>query len=153
MNSQGTQSYIYIYPFSSSFPDGSDDKESAYNAGDLISIPGSRRSPGEVTSNPLQYSCLENSMNRGGWPTTAQWSDLVTGTAEWFGYIYASIYYFKIIFPFRLLQNIEQSSLFYIAGADLLTILNTVVWTSQPQTPSLHLLHPPFPSASHKIIL
>ena len=80
MNSQGTQSYVYIYPFFSSFPDGSDDKESAYNAGDLISIPGSRRSPGEVTSNPLQYSCLENSMNRGGWPTTAQWSDLVTGT-------------------------------------------------------------------------
>ena len=41
------------------FP-GSDSKASAYNAGDLGSIPGSGRSPGEGNGNPLQYSCLEN---------------------------------------------------------------------------------------------
>ena len=41
------------------FPRGSDDKESAYNAGDMGSIPGSGRSPGERNGNPLQYSCLE----------------------------------------------------------------------------------------------
>ena len=41
------------------FPHGSDDKESAYNAGDMGSIPGSGRSPGERNGNPLQYSCLE----------------------------------------------------------------------------------------------
>ena len=58
---------------------GSDGKESAYNAGDLGSIPwsslilglgvipGLGRSPGEGNSNPLQYSCLENSMDRGAW--------------------------------------------------------------------------------------
>ena len=40
----------------------SDDKESSYNAGDLGSIPGSGRSPGEGNGNPLQYSCLENPM-------------------------------------------------------------------------------------------
>ena len=40
----------------------SDDKESPYNAGDLGSIPGSGRSPGEGNGNPLQYSCLENPM-------------------------------------------------------------------------------------------
>ena len=40
-------------------------KESACNAGDLDSIPGSGRSPGEGNGNPLQYSCLENSMDRG----------------------------------------------------------------------------------------
>ena len=47
------------------FPDGSDDKESACNVGDPGSIPGSRRSPREGNGNPLQYSCLENPMDRG----------------------------------------------------------------------------------------
>ena len=51
----------------SSFPHSSVGKESACNAGDLGSIPGSGRSPGEGTGNPLQYSCLENSMDRGTW--------------------------------------------------------------------------------------
>ena len=45
------------------FPGGSDGKEAACNAGDLGSIPGSGRSPGEGNSHPLQYSCLRNSMN------------------------------------------------------------------------------------------
>ena len=43
----------------------SDGKASAYNAGDLGSIPGSVRSPGEGDGNPLQYSCLETPMDRG----------------------------------------------------------------------------------------
>ena len=46
---------------------GSDSKESVYNVGDLSSTPGSGRSPGEGNGNPLQYSCLENSMDRGAW--------------------------------------------------------------------------------------
>ena len=41
-------------------PDSSVGEESAYNGGDLGSIPGSERSPGEGNGNPLQYSCLEN---------------------------------------------------------------------------------------------
>ena len=49
------------------FPGSSDGKESAYNAGDPGSIPGSGRSPGEGNGNLLQYSCLENSMDRGAW--------------------------------------------------------------------------------------
>ena len=52
------------------FAGGSDSKESACNAGDLGSIPGSGRSPGEGNGNPLQYSCLENSMDRGAWWAT-----------------------------------------------------------------------------------
>ena len=44
------------------FPGGSDSKESVYNAGDQGLIPGLGRSPGERHGNPLQYSCLENSM-------------------------------------------------------------------------------------------
>ena len=51
-------------------PGGSDGKESACNAGDLGSIPGLGRSPGEGNGNPLQYSCLENPMDRGAWWAT-----------------------------------------------------------------------------------
>ena len=47
------------------FPGGSDGKASAYNAGDLRSIPESRRSPGEGNGNLLQHSCLENPTDRG----------------------------------------------------------------------------------------
>ena len=49
------------------FPDGSDDKESARKAQDLGSIPVLGRSPGAGNNYPLQYSCLENSMDRGDW--------------------------------------------------------------------------------------
>ena len=52
------------------FPGGSDGKESACNAGDLSSIPGSERFPGEGNGNSLQYSCLENSLDRGAWWAT-----------------------------------------------------------------------------------
>ena len=48
-------------------PGGSDGKASVYNAGDLGSIPGLGRSPGEGNGNPLQYYCLENPMDRGTW--------------------------------------------------------------------------------------
>ena len=54
------------------FPGGSDDKESACNAGDPGSIPGSGRSPGEGNGNSLQYSCLENSKDREVWQATIQ---------------------------------------------------------------------------------
>ena len=54
------------------FPDGSDGKEFAYSAGDLGSVPGSEIFPGEGNGNPLQDSCLENSMDRGAWLVTVQ---------------------------------------------------------------------------------
>ena len=54
------------------FPGGSDGEESACNAGDPGSIPGLGRSPGEGHGNPLQYSCLENPMDRGALQTTIQ---------------------------------------------------------------------------------
>ena len=53
------------------FPGGSDCKESACNVGDPGSIPGLVRSPGEGNGNPVQYSCLENPMDRGAWQATA----------------------------------------------------------------------------------
>ena len=49
------------------FPGGSDGEESACNAGDPDLIPGLGRSPGEGNGYPFQYSCLENSMDRGDW--------------------------------------------------------------------------------------
>jgi len=52
------------------FPGSSDGKESACSAGDLGSIPGSGRSPGEGNGSPLQYLCLENSMDRRAWRAT-----------------------------------------------------------------------------------
>ena len=55
---------------SEGFPSGSDGKESAGNAGDLGSIPGSGRSPGGGNGHPLQYSCLKNSTDREAWRTT-----------------------------------------------------------------------------------
>ena len=58
-------------------PGGSDAKEYTCNVGDLGSIPESRRSPGEGNDNPLQYSYLENPMDKGAW-----WAKVhgVTGT-------------------------------------------------------------------------
>ena len=52
------------------FPGGSDCKEFACNAGDPGLVPGLGRSPGRGHGNPLQYSCLENSMGRGAWWAT-----------------------------------------------------------------------------------
>ena len=49
---------------------GSNGKESDCSAGDLGLIPGLARSPGEGNGYPLQYSCLENSMDRGAWQAT-----------------------------------------------------------------------------------
>ena len=59
-----TKKLCYIYM---GFPGSSDSKESPYSAGDLGSILGPRRSPGEGNGNPLQYSCLENPMHKGAW--------------------------------------------------------------------------------------
>ena len=56
--------------FSSGLPRWLSGKESASHAGDRGSIPGSGRSPGGGNSNSLQYSCPENSMERGAWPAT-----------------------------------------------------------------------------------
>ena len=60
-----TTNKISPYTGQEGFPGGSDGKESACNAGDLASIPISGRSPEEGNDNPLQHSCLKNSMDRG----------------------------------------------------------------------------------------
>jgi len=64
------------------FPGGSDSKESACNAGDLGSIPGLERSPGGGHDNPLQYSCLENPVDRGAWRDCSPWGRKESDTTE-----------------------------------------------------------------------
>ena len=61
---------LLSYGLAEGFPGGSDGKESAYSDGDPALIPGSGSSPGECNGNPHQYSCLENSMDRGAWRDT-----------------------------------------------------------------------------------
>ena len=64
---KGTPSFKVHLASSQTSPGGSEGKAYACNAGDLGSIPGSGRSPGEGNGNPLQCSCLENPMDGGAW--------------------------------------------------------------------------------------
>ena len=63
-------------------PGGSAGKESACNARHPGSIPGSGRSPGGGSGNPLQYPCLENPVNRGAWGSYSPWGHTETDTTE-----------------------------------------------------------------------
>ena len=82
-----TQNLELIECKRSGFPRWLSGKESARQAGDMSSIPGlgrSRRSPGEENGNPLQYSCLENLMDRGAWWATVHGvSKSQTGPRVW----------------------------------------------------------------------
>ena len=60
------------------FPDGSDGKEFVCSVGNLGSVPGTGRSPGDGDSNPLQYPCLENFMDGGAW-----WAAVHGGVKNW----------------------------------------------------------------------
>ena len=71
---------VYIYW---GFPGGSDSKESAHNVGDPGSNPGLGRSPGERNSNPLQYSCLGNPMDREAWLATVHGVIKIQVTESW----------------------------------------------------------------------
>ena len=74
------------------FPHGSDGKESAYNVGDLGLIPGLGRSSEGGNGNPLQYSCPENSMDRGAWwAAVYPWSHKESDVTELKQYFYSSI--------------------------------------------------------------
>ena len=67
MDSKAWHAEIHGVSESDTLLGGSDSKVSVYNAGDLGSIPGLGRSPGEGTGNPLQDYCLESPMDRGAW--------------------------------------------------------------------------------------
>ena len=73
LNNKPRSRIAWSYHSSRGFPGGSDGKESACNARDPDLIPGSGRSPGEGNGNPLQYSCLENPMDRGALVGYSPW--------------------------------------------------------------------------------
>ena len=73
-------------------------KSSACNAGDPGSIPGTGRSPGEGNGNPLQYSCLENSMDGGAWWATVH-GVAESDTIEWFHFHFFSFHTLRVGFP------------------------------------------------------
>ena len=83
---------MYIY----GFPCGSDSKEFACNVGDLGSIPGSGRSPGEGNGNPLQYSCLENPMDGGAWWATVHGVAKSRTRLSDFTFTFFHIYFVKL---------------------------------------------------------
>ena len=95
---------------------------------------------GGGNGNWLQYSCLENPVDRGAW-----WAAVhgVTQSQTWLKRLSSSSSILcKILFPFRLLDNIEQSSLCYTVGPCWLSILNVAVCTCQSPTFNVFL---PFP--------
>ena len=107
-----------MYPFSLIvFPSVSDGKEYACNAGDLCLIPGSGRSPEEGNGNPLQYSCLENPMDKRVWWATIH-GVTVSDMIEWLAYILS-----QTPLPSRLLHNNEHSSMCYTIGSCWFSIL------------------------------
>ena len=85
------------------FPGGSDSKESASNAGEPGLIPGSGSYPGEGNGDPLQYSCLENSMDRGAWRAT------VHGVTK--SWILLSDFHDTMVYQKNVSENQEEISL------------------------------------------
>ena len=80
------------------FPGGLEGKESACNAGDPGSIPGSGRSPGGGNGNPIQYSCLENPMDSRPWWATVH--GVVKNQTGLSVYTHTSVYLLKKILNF-----------------------------------------------------
>ena len=88
------------------FPGSSDDKESVCDAGDLSSIPGCGRFPGEGNGKPLQYSCLENSMDREA--RQAAVHEVAHSQTQLSDYVFCSVHvnYFIHTFIYSFLQQI-----------------------------------------------
>ena len=96
------------------FPGGSEGKESVCNAGDLGSICGSGRSPGEGNGYPLQYSCLENPMDRGAWQVQSIGSQRVR---------HSRATNFHFFFPPPNLSSMDHLSLTNLESLDLWRII------------------------------
>ena len=96
------------------FPGGSEGKESVCNAGDLGSISGSGRSPGEGNGYPLQYSCLENPMDRGAWQVQSVGSQRVR---------HSRATNFHFFFPPPNLSSMDHLSLTNLESLDLWRII------------------------------
>ena len=87
-----------------SFPGGSDGEESACNAEDLGLIPGLGGSPGGGHGNPLQYSCLENPMDRGAW-----WAIVQGVTKRWTRLTLYFLLFFLLSKALKIILNFSSS--------------------------------------------
>ena len=103
-------------------PGGSEGNEPAFNTEDLGSIPGSRRSPGEGHGNLLQYSCLENSMDREVWQATVHgvaksWTQLST-------HFFLTYFFAKLLITCTIYIWIPLLPLFYFYKSGIVHITN-----------------------------
>ena len=112
-----------IYSCCLGFPSGSEVKASARNAGDPGSIPGSGRSPGEGNGNPLQYSCLENPMDRRAWLAR------VHGVAKSRTRL-SNFMTMTIAVTRGLLKILQQSEKLQMAPHSVLKFIPTVGWVT-----------------------
>ena len=135
---------IFLRPF---IPSSSDSKESAYNAGDPGSIPGSGRPPGEGNDYPLQYSCLKNPIDRGAWWATAhevaksqtptEWLTLffispkLPQSEPWISWVHV-FWCFSICTPLQILFSALRSPDLCLPGgeADLWSFHHQIPWSS-----------------------
>ena len=103
---------FWIYIILMGFPGGWDSKEFACNAGDLGSITGLGKSPGEENGHPLQYFCLENPMDRGAWWSTVHWvTKIRTQMNDKHNHSKAWKLLLDLTSPLNLLTNFLRSSL------------------------------------------
>ena len=102
------------------FPCGSDSKESACNSGDPDSPLGLGRSPGEGNGNPLQYSCLQNSMDRGAWWAT---DHEVSKSWTWLSVIITFLYFLPW---FHDISPILKVGLFFSSISSLIFSLSFI---------------------------
>ena len=94
---QAFVSFATVYHFNG-FPGGSVVKNPPANAGDVGSVPGLGRSPGEGNGNPLQYSCLGNPMDKGAWRATVHG---VTKESDILNYTAVDIFVLKVFSVFH----------------------------------------------------
>ena len=106
-----------ISTITSGFPGSSDLKESAYNARGPGSIPGLGKSPGVGNGNPLQYSCLENSMDRGAWQAIVHG---VTESLTWLGDFHS--------LPIHKWKPRAQHSALHVVDAEQICQMNWTFW-------------------------
>ena len=121
------------------FTCGSDSKESACNSGDLGLIPSLGRSPAERNGYPLQYSCLEKSMNRGAWPGYSPWCCKESDMTKQFNtctFFISSVQSFNRVQLFGTPWTAGQTSLSITKSQSLLKLMSI-----DSVMPSNHLIH------------
>ena len=118
--------FMPLLPFQG-FPGGSDGKEPSCNAGDRGSISGWGRPPGEGNGNPIQYSCLENPMDRGAWWVTVHGVAKESDTTKWLAHTH---FHFRgCVYSFAIVESLSHVWLFV-----------TPMDCSTPGFPVLHYL-------------